>query len=61
MAAGGLSDEVLLQRHGGLYSAVVVAELAEARNNSSGENEGAGEARAGPFTRDGRKNAPRAA
>ena len=45
MAEGGLSDEVLLQRLGGLYSEVVVAgvaaELAEARKNSSGADDGA--------------------
>ena len=49
MAEGGLSDEVLLQRLGGLYSEVVVAgvatELAEARKNSSGADDGAPAAR----------------
>jgi len=49
LAAGGLSDEELLQRLGGLYSEVVVAgvaaELAEARKKSIGEDDGAGEAR----------------
>jgi len=49
MADGGLSDEELLQRLGGLYSEVVVAgvaaELAEARKVAIGENEGAGVAR----------------
>jgi len=49
MAEGGLSDEVLLQRLGGLYSEVVVAgvsaELTEARKVSIGENDAAAEAR----------------
>jgi len=49
MADGGLSDEELLQRLGGLYSEVVVAgvaaELAEARKISSGENNAVAEAR----------------
>jgi len=49
MADGGLSDEELLQRLGGLYSEVVVAgvaaELAEARKVSIGENDAAGVAR----------------
>jgi putative transposase len=46
MADGGLSDEVLLQRLGGLYSEMVVAgvaaELAEARTSSIGADEAAG-------------------
>ena len=49
MADGGLSDEELLQRLGGLYSEVVVAgvaaELAEARKISRGENNAVAEAR----------------
>ena len=49
MADGGLSDEVLLQRLGGLYSEVVVAgvaaELVEARKNAVGADDGAGGAR----------------
>ncbi len=49
MADGGLSDEELLQRLGGLYSEVVVAgvaaELAEARKLSIGEIDGAANAR----------------
>jgi REP element-mobilizing transposase RayT len=49
MADGGLSDEVLLQRLGGLYSEAVVAgvaaELAEARKDAVGADDGAGEAR----------------
>ena len=49
MADGGLSDEELLQRLGGLYSEVVVAgvaaELAEARKISSSENNAVAEAR----------------
>ncbi|KAB2639492.1 MAG: hypothetical protein DVB25_05525, partial [Verrucomicrobia bacterium] len=49
MADGGLSDEELLKRLGGLYSEVVVAgvaaELMEARKSSIGEGDGAGEAR----------------
>ena len=51
MAAGGLSDEELLQRLGGLYSEVVVAgvaaELAEARKLVGGAAECAGNLRAG--------------
>ena len=49
MAEGGLGDEELLRRLGGLYSEVVVAgvaaELAEARQGSIGEGEAAGAAR----------------
>jgi len=49
MADGGLSEEELLQRLGGLYSEAVVAgvaaELVEARKILIGENEGAGVAR----------------
>ncbi len=49
MADGGLSDEELLGRLGGLYSEVMVAgvaaELAEARKCAFGENEGADVAR----------------
>ena len=50
MAVGGLRDEELLQRLGGLYSEVVVAgvavELAEARKSAVGEDDAAGVARA---------------
>jgi len=49
MADGGLSDEELLQRLGGLYSEVVVAgvaaELVEARKSSMGADDGAGKER----------------
>jgi hypothetical protein len=49
MAEGGLSDEELLKRLGGLYSEMVVAgvaaELVEARKISIGENDGAPAAR----------------
>jgi len=49
MADGGLSDEELLQRLGGLYSEVVVAgvaaELVEARKSSIGADDGAGKER----------------
>jgi len=49
MADGGLSDEELLKRLGGLYSEMVVAgvaaELAEARKLSIGEIDGAADAR----------------
>ncbi|MEI6607159.1 MAG: transposase [Verrucomicrobiota bacterium] len=49
MEEGGLSDEELLRRLGGLYSEVVVAgvaaELAEAGKSSIGEIEGAADAR----------------
>ena len=49
MEEGGLCDEELLRRLGGLYSEVVVAgvaaELAEARKIAIGESDGAAEAR----------------
>ena len=49
MAEGGLSDEELLRRLGGLYSEEVVAgvaaELAEARTSAVGEDEAAGATR----------------
>ena len=49
MSAGGMSDEVLLQRPGGLYSealvAGVAAELVEARKHAAGADDGAGDAR----------------
>jgi len=50
MAVGGLSDEVLLQRLGGLYSegvvAGVAAELAAARKSAVGADDGVGDSRA---------------